>query len=419
MTIEIHSVQRLRVFGEATFGADSSASAGSFTDVPMIEGTGQLTLMRDELDPGFVVQHIDEGRERVLGKRKASLAFSVNVSPTGTVASDGVTSITSALGGLLRAVMGGEQLGQGSVAAAGSTSSVINVSAGDGTHWASPGQIMGWTNLAGQVEWREVESRTVDAITLKRAFSAVPSVSNPLYNAATYFFKTDENISLAFLVEGLESDDRWLLTGSQAEGGMTLAIDVTGAQLPRITFNFTSARWFSSSETASAITGTLGTSTFTAYNPIVGEAGAFEVWTVGTSTYAATQLLPVSAVAFEPHISYVPVTSPSGVNTISRWVRSRNPDSPVQGQFTLPYEDLTWFNHRNSRTDLGLQYVAGVAAGSAVIFSAPTVQILNPQRAADAGGLAAQIVQWKGRRDTDVAAATADISKSPFRIHLG
>jgi hypothetical protein len=47
------------------------------------------------------------------------------------------------------------------------------------------------------------------------------------------------------------------------------------------------------------------------------------------------------------------------------------------------------------------------------------VQALNPQRVADAGGLAAQTVMWAGRRDSDVGAATSDIAKTPFRIHLG
>ena len=88
------------------------------------------------------------------------------------------------------------------------------------------------------------------------------------------------------------------------------------------------------------------------------------------------------------------------------------------GQFTTPFEDLTWFNHRDSKTDLGVMYVAGVAGGSTLALSAPTVQALNPQRIADAGGIAAQTVDWKGRRDLDVGSSTGDISKSPFRIHL-
>lgn len=418
MTIEVQAVQRIRAFSEATFGADSSASIANFTDLPIIEGSASLVLTRDELDPGQLVQHIDDGRKRVLGKRSATLSVQMNLAPTGTAASNGVSSITSGLGLMLKAIMGGEALGEGSVAAGGSTAVVVNVSAGDGAQWAS-GKIMGWDHPTTGIEWREVESVSTDAVTLKRGFSGVPQTSDALYNASTYYMTANPSESLAFLVEGLESDDRWLLTGGQATGGMTVAVDLTGGQLPRITFSLTFANWFASDETSSSITGALAVATYSAYNPIVGEAGIYEAWTIGAPTFSTTQAIHVSALAFEPHIAFGPYTSPSGVNTIERWVKTRNTDSPVQGQWTTGYESTAWWNTRNSRTNIGQQYVAGVAAGSSVILSAPTTQILNPQRAADAAGLAAQTVMWKGRRDEDAGASTNDLAKSPFRIHLG
>lgn len=418
MTIEVQAVQRIRAFSEATFGADSSASVGSFTDLPIIEGTATMELRIDELDPGQLVQHIDDGRKRVLGKRSATLSMQMNIAPTGTAASNGVTSVTSGLGLMLKAVMGGEALGEGSVAAGGSTAIVINVSSGDGAQWAS-GKIMGWTNSAGITEWREVESVNTNAVTLKRGFSGAPSTSDPLYNASTYYMTANPSESLAFLVEGLESDDRWLLTGGQATGGMTIAVDLTGNQLPRITFSLSFADWYASDETSSDLTGALSPASYSAYNPIVGEAGVYEVWDVGLPTFSTTQAIHVSALSFEPHIAFAPYTSPSGVNTIERWVKTRNTDSPIQGQWTTGYESLTWWNARKSRSDLAQTYTAGTSPGSAIILSAPTTQILNPQRAADASALAAQVIQWKGRRDEDAGASTNDLAKSPHRIHLG
>ena len=419
MSIEVHSVQAIRGFAESTFGADSSGSVGSFTYLPIVEGSAQMTLTRDELDPGFLVQHIDEGRERVLGKRMATLSFTMNLAPTGTAAAAAVTAVAPhGLGLVLKTIMGGESLTAGTTAAAGSTASVINVAAGTGSRWANPGQLMGWTNSAGVTEWREVESRSTDAITLKRGFSGAPSTSNVLYAAATYYMTANPTATMAFLVEGLESDDRWLLTGGQGVGGMTVAVDITGGQLPRATFNFSFARWYASNETGSSITGTLGPATYSNYAPIVGEAGNFEAWTVGAPTYSTTQSIHVSALTFEPHIAYVPYTSPSGTNTVKQWVKSRNTDSPIQGQFTLPYQDTTWFAHRNSKTDIAATYTIGTAAGSAVVLSVPTLQVLNPQRAADAQGLAAQVVMYKGRRDTDVGSDQTDLGHSPFRIHV-
>lgn len=422
--MDVQAVQRIRfqvvaATPTAAVGADSSASIGSFVDLPVREGTAQMVLTRDELDPMQVVQHIDEGRERVLGKRTATLTFTVNLAPTGTAAVTGTTAITSPIGRLLKAVMGGENLAAGSTSAT-STAIVLKCStASHASRWAA-GCVVGWSN-GTFVEWRGVESvsPTAGTVTLKHGFSAAPSAAAALYNAATYYLTADPDTTLDFLVEGLDSDDRFLLCGGQAATGIGITFDLTGAAIPSVTFNLTFPNWYASNETGSAITGTLGTATYSASSPIVGEAGEYRCWTVGASTYVTTTRLHVSAVTWEPHISYVPVTSPSGRNTVWRWKRSRNTDSPVAGSFTIPYEDTTWFAARNSLADKDAMQVAGTAAGSAVILDAPTIQILNPQRAADASQLAAQTLMWKGRRDTDVGSSTNDLAKSAFRVHLG
>lgn len=421
--MDVQAVQRIRfqvvaATPTAAVGADSSSSIGSFIDLPFREGTAQMVLTRDELDPMQAVQNIYEGRERVLGKRSATLSVTVNLAPTGTAAVTGTTAVTSPIGRLLKAVMGGENLAAGSTSA---TSTAIVLKCATASHcnrWAA-GCVVGWSN-GTFVEWRGVESvSTSTSVTLKHAFSGTPAAGNIFYNAATYYMTADPDTTVDFLVEGLDSDDRFLLTGGQAVSGIGITFDLTGAAIPSVTFNFTFANWYASNETGSSITGTLGTATYSATSPIVGEAGEFRSWTVGASTYVTTSRLHVSAVTWEPHLSYVPVTSPSGRNTIWRWKAARNSDSPVAGSFTIPYEDTTWFANRNSLADKNAMQVAGTAGGSAVILDAPTIQILNPQRAADASGIAAQTLMWKGRRDTDVGSSTSELAKSPFRIHLG
>ena len=52
------------------------------------------------------------------------------------------------------------------------------------------------------------------------------------------------------------------------------------------------------------------------------------------------------------------------------------------------------------------------------MISAPTVQIVNPQRVADGSQIAAETIAWKARRDTDVGSSVTEIAKSPFRIHF-
>jgi hypothetical protein len=424
MSYEQHNIGRVRGFVEVgTFGADTSASAGSFTDIPFIEGTVQITLTEASLDPGQLVQHIDDAREHVRGPRTAVLTGQLNITP-GTVGTNGVASAPQVgLGMILKAWLGGETASEGSVAASGSTATVINVSAGDGVQFGSGGgneggKIMGWSN-GSFIEWRPVKSRSTDAVTLQYGFSGSPALNDPLYSKTVYYPTAQPANRLAMIVEGLESDDRWLLTGGAMETSATVAIDLTGAQLPRLTVSITFVDWYSSTETASSLTGALGAATFANYNPVVGESGMFETWTNGTATYSAANRLPVSALSFEPRFAFVKQTAPNGVNTVKEWTKARQPNGPLMGQFTLPYEATTWFAHQSSKTDIGLMYALGVdAAANSVIMNAPTVQVIDVQRMGDASNTAAQTVKWKGRRDGDVGSATGDLAKAPMRWYL-
>lgn len=414
MSIEISSVQRLRVYVESTFGSDATMSINDFVDVPANEGSIQATVTTDELDPMQTVQSRFEGREKVLGKRSATLQFSTNLAPTGTTADASTTAVTSALGIILKAAMGGENLGIGGTASTGSTATIVNVTSGHGARFAA-GMALGWVNASGVLEMREIESVSSDAITLKHALSDAPANLDVIYNCATYYFTEDPDTSLQFLLQGREQQDCWLLVGGQLVGGVTLAFDVTGAALPQATFNFTFAGYYEYDEMVSAPTA-IGTATYSAYSPLVGQAGEFRVFTVGASTLVTTSLVHCSALSFAPKITYVPVTSPSGTNTIYRW-RAARANPPVEGSYTPFFQDLTWNQARDAKTDKAIFYRYGVAAGAAVMVSAPTVQILNPQRA-DAGEIASQTISWAGRIDTDVNSSTTAIAKSPFRIHI-
>ncbi|MDQ3071416.1 MAG: hypothetical protein M3R55_17005, partial [Acidobacteriota bacterium] len=401
MSIEIDAVGAIRAISESTFGADMSASLASFWYIPASEGTVKVTLTTDEFDPMEMIQSRVEGRKFVLGKRSATVTFSMPLAPTGTAAASGVTAVTSSLGKLLKAAMGAEFLGAGTTWTGGGTSSagVITTQAGHAI-----GGVIGWMNAAGVVEWREIEAITGgNLVTVKHAFSGIPAAGNVAYGAASYSFTEDPSESLSFLIEGAESDDRWLLRGCQAEGGVSITLDPSGSALPTISFTFTATNYLESDETASAITGTLSTATYSAYNPIVGNAGELRVFTVGASTLVTSSLVHCSALAFNPKIAFTRVTSPSGANggTVLRW-RGARANPPIEGSITTYYDALTWFQARDSKADKAVFYTMGQAAGSQVMLSAPTCQIVNPNRTTDAGGIAAQTFTFRGRRDTDV-----------------
>jgi hypothetical protein len=415
MTIQIKAVESMRVIVESTFGADATSSPGlaSFTYVPFNEGSAEVTLTRLEADPMQAVQSRYEGREKVLGARSAGLKFTMNLAPTGTAGTG--LCITSALGILLKASMGGERLGTGTTFVTGWTAITGDVTSGAG--FVAGGWI-GWANTAGTVEWRQIKSVTSNTIVLAHGFSGSPANTNVAYAAAEYYFTEDPAQSLQFLVSGQESDDRWLLLGAQCTGGFDITIDPSGAAIPTITFNMTASWYLESDETAASVTGTLADATYSAYSPIVGNAGEYRMFTVGTPTLSTASRIHVSALAFAPKIVTVPVKSPSGANggTVLRY-RGGRANPPVAGSFTTYLEDLTWFVGRDAKTDYCQQHTIGTVAGAQVVVSAPTVQVLNPQRSVSGEEIAGQTISWEGRRNTDTA-ATTEAAKSPACIVL-
>ena len=415
-SIQIQSVESLRVIVESTFASDATSSPGlgSFIYVPMNEGSASLTITKDELDPLFVVQSRYQGREKVLGKKSATLKFAMDLAPTGTAAGSAVAAVQGALGLLLKAVMGGEHLGTGTTFSAGWTAITGTVASGAGF---LSGSWIGWTNASGVVEWRQCKLVSGNTITLAHGFSGTPSNGNVAYSAATYSYTEDPATTLQFVVRGQGSNDAWLLLGCQAPSGISITVDPTGKAIPTVEFTFQAANYLMAGQTAAAITGAIAVATYTNYSPIVGFAGDFRVYTVGAPTLLTTSQIHISALSFAPKIAYVPVTSPSGTNTIYRWRGSRTMP-PVEGTFTVFYEDLTWFNARDNLGDYAVSYTMGTAAGSAVVLAANTVEILSPQRAASDQEIAGQTVKYEGRRNSDTA-ATTDLATSPVCIVLG
>jgi hypothetical protein len=317
---------------------------------------------------------------------------------------------------LLKASMGGERLGTGTTFASGWTAITGDLTSGAGF---LAGGWLGWANSAGTVEWRQIKTVSSNTITLAHGFTGSPANTNVAYAAAEYYFTEDPAQSLQVLVSGQESEDRWLLLGGQMTGGFDITIDPTGAAIPTISFNMTFSWYLESDETAASVTGTLANATYSAYSPIVGNAGEFRMWTVGTPTTVTSTRVHVSALGFKPKIVFVPVTSPSGANggTVLRY-RGGRANPPVEGTFTTYIEDLTWWQARDAKQDRCMQHTIGTVAGSQVIVSAPTVQILNPQRATSGDEIEGQTISFAGRNNTDTA-ATTELAISPAMIVLG
>ena len=414
MSIEIHRIARLRMDTETTFASDLTASLGGFVDVPAIEGSVTLVVTTDVLNPEYLQQHIDERAEGILGRKSARLTFAMNLASTGTAAASGVTAVQGALGEILKAVMGGEDLGVGStINDAGVAATDFDVTTATGfTAGTAIGVVAG-----GVTQWRVIEVVTGFNLTPKLAFSTAPANGAVVNSCASYYLTQNPTGTLQFVLQGAEGNDGWVTLGCQLE---SMAIDVTSAALPRITFTFLCANWLHGSDAAGAANldnYTIAAATYSNVSPTVAVDGQYTQQTVNTQTYNATTSRPsVSSETWACSIRYAPVTSPSGTQTIAQFRRERT--APViTGTFRVPYEGETWFDVRTDREDKAFVRQIGTAAGGTVLLEAATAQVVDVQRV-DEGGLAYVEVSWEGRNDTETG-GTPDQEESAFRIHLG
>jgi hypothetical protein len=432
MSIELNNLGRLRVARESTFGVEvdfTAVDSASILSIPAVEGSISVTLGQQVLDPNALVVYLDQKIESELGVRSATLSFSVPaISPGATV--NNTTHTRNALGFLLRDLLGGENLSQGHTITSVTDNNTYAVAGAiETTHFVYAGSAVGLP-LTNSTEWRPIYSSTVSTVDTK--FDTSGTLQTGLaYGCSTYYPTENPSNSLQFAVYGVESDDRWVLLGGQLE---SMAIEMSPGGIPQFNFTVKFANWLhgsssstlaSSYEVANSITGTLSAPTYSNTNYIV-NSGGWLYWSLnGTTTYSSTQHatsafpVPCTSESYNIGVGYIPVTSPSGVQTIARWRRNRN--KPIfSGQFSLPYEDVQWMVDKTTKLDRGMFRVIGGTAGATMILDAPTVQVTDVQRVNE-NGLAYQQVSWEARHDGVSTAGNGDaaLTRAAFRLHFG
>lgn len=409
MSYEIRNLERIRVYEEpnGSFATDHSGTLGDFLDLHFQEGSSTQTRTQEMLDPRTAKQRIDDVDEQILGRKRCTLGLTSVLASHGTGIDGDTTPPTNADWGMARmmkAIMGGEQTqtpeASGTTVASVSSNSQFDVTAGHGDRFLAGTGIA--LVISGKLECRVVESVSTDTITVKHEFSGTPT--GTVYGSVTHYLTEDPNTSLQFVVEGAETEDRYVLQGLQ--GGFTLGIEP--GQLPTIAFNLNGATWTKMGS------GSLSNVTHSNFSPAGVVDSEFIVGTVGT---AAGNIVHVQTTSWEPAIVYTELGSTSGTQNIVRYRRSRADGGILAGSFT-PFRDssdLDWESYRDSKTDLALFQQIGSAAGSAVLLEAPTVQILDVQDG-DNNGVDAFNVNWRARLDTEIAGSTT-LGYSAFRVH--
>jgi len=413
MSIEIIKLTRTRIQPEAVYGVDDSANLGNYIDFPANEGA--MVATAQEMIETMLQQQFRHGRtRRVAGVRSASLNLPFNLSATGAANPGNAvfpTATTWGLFRLLRAMLGGARTptAQAAVtqALAGSTASVLNVTAGHGNTLGAVGGGIAVT-INGRLEARKIIAAASGVVTLDKALSATPATNALVYwPAATFFLTEDPAESLQFVCEGAEATDRFVVGGMQG----TLSIETAIAQLVKATATLSGPLWVKLSSLA------LASATVANYSPVpVIDSECI----LGSGTITATQvrnLINWSSCTWTPSgVAFMDIRSPSGVQTMLR----KRGDRAVGVSIALTtYFDAATFDFwaaHAARSDLSLQQQIGSTTAGLILLDAPTVQVMAPTRV-DAGGATGISLQFEGRNN-EKTAATTEITRSAMTIDV-
>lgn len=414
MSIEAHELRYLGIYEEpdGSYQVDHSGTPGEFLALPYVGNTLDAKLAQEPLDPMTGKMRLDGMDLTVLGPKSCTLACGVTLHSHGQDLDGDVTPTTKAAWPLLRmlqAIMGGmaattNASAQTLVVVDSTTTTAVEVTATHGSRFQAGG-VIGCEVVSGSglIEAREIASVSGDVVTVKQAFSAAPVTGSAVRGGITVYMTENPLTSLQALIEGREATDGLWLGGLQ--GGFALQLPIGG--LGQLQFSLTGADWGRVGSSSATIP------SYSIFSPMALAPLEVTVPVVGSTTRV---VLAQSEITITPGIVYAPQKSGAATNTIARM--RRMPTRPlVQGSFTVPYEDDTWYTAHSSRAVRALFAQAGNVPGATCLVSVPTIQIGAPQSAPSGENIAGQSVPFVGRHDAAIG-STSEISYSAMRMHF-
>jgi hypothetical protein len=410
MSIEMFALQRINIGTEANNAFADTGLPGDFADLPFQEGSAQLALNKDPLNPQVAQQYMDARSPVILGPKMASLTFTIPLAALGS-ASTSPDFESWGLGILLKTALGGVVDGTANTTFTGGTAAAPALTSATGF---VAGGAVGRVDGDGVYHLHEIDNIATLTANLHQAYPSAPSNTNPARAATTFYLTEDPDTSLACIVEGKEQDNRWALVGGQLTAAPTFAFPL--GEIPTLTFTLTFANWVELSP--AAITPATYASTSHVYTE-----GFLRIKQYDTGT--SRTLYDAAQIDFELQGPiYVPVRSPSGTSpqaggmTVYRWRRNRV--TPIaRMSMNIPHENNDWFDNRDALTDYHIEWQVGTsAAGKAIVISLPRAECVNVQPV-NQDGLAYQRVTFEATTDGATGSADSDLTRSAMRIHFG
>jgi hypothetical protein len=417
----VDRVRRIRIAQEPAGAFGTEISIGSFRDLPAREDSVKLMMPDPTESPMLLQQHLYGYPSKVLMPKLGSgIDFATNVSALTSRAGSATQAVSTLLPDSLvwSTAFGGDFAGTGTTIASTSTTTSLVVTSAAGLR--EGGAVALATGAGGALECRVIKTISSNTVTLKLALSSVPANASVVYAAYTVYMNALDGSQQTFLqaaVEGIGTTDRWLFKGGQLKSAPTL--ELQPATIPKLTTSWNFAGWYKAdgTNTTMNLNSALADQNYTSDGINSVMDSEFRIWAHGSSVLTNT-FVHAPSLSIAPQIKYGPHKTPGGFNTIKQWVMLRPDGPPVTGEFKLPYEDTTWIDLLEARTDLQLTFQVGsTVSHGAVLFDVPRMSLDDFGRD-ELDGLAGQTLKWYGRLDNQTTSSSTNLQKTAFRVHF-
>lgn len=414
MTFELASLKTCRIAVEPAGSYGVEIALGSdYLYLPITEDFAMPSPEREMQDPMVAQALLNGSSLKVPGKRSGSAKLDMilgshGLDIDGDVAMPAITAwplralLETILGGFSTATSHGSQV----TVQSGSTTTTINVTTGAGSARMTKGQALGITTANG-LEWAEILSISTDAVSLRQALSATPTVGQPVRHSATFFATQDPDTSLQLAMAGAEVDDHFRFSGAQCAG---LAIEAKPGMMPKLSVDL-KGRGVRSIAAHSG----LAEIAHSYFAPIIASGGCITTPAFGVTTRVdpyVSDFAPTFDHKFDVIASYC------HTDNIARMKRQR----PAGGKaakvsITVPYEDTSWMTAQDTKALFSVFFQLGSEVGASGLLSFPRMQVVGVKRGSSGTNLAGQVVELEALQDT--LDSTTDLGRASWRLHLG
>lgn len=414
MTFELASLKTCRIAVEPAGSYGVEIALGSdYLYLPITEDFAMPSPEREMQDPMVAQALLNGSSLKVPGKRSGSAKLDMilgshGLDIDGDVAMPAITAwplralLQTILGGFSTATSHGSQV----TVQSGSTTTAINVTTGAGSARMTKGQALGITTANG-LEWAEILSISTDAVSLRQALSATPTVGQPVRHSATFFATQDPDTSLQLAMAGAEVDDHFRFSGAQCAG---LAIEAKPGMMPKLSVDLKGR----GVRPIAAHSG-LAEIAHSYFSPIIASGGCITTPAFGVTTRVDPY---VSDVALTFDHKFDVIASYCHTDNIARMKRQR----PAGGKaakvsITVPYEDTSWMTAQDTKALFSVFFQLGSEVGASGLLSFPRMQVVGVKRGSSGTNLAGQVVELEALQDT-LDSAT-DLGRASWRWHCG